>query len=97
VWVPQGTRIGWLTGSDVFLEPAASYQVAQQMAGPERLPVGAQTLRQRLREHGLLASVDVGRHMLLVRRILEGCSRKVLHLKGGDLVSLEAESARNSS
>ena len=32
-WVPQGIRIGWLVGNEVYLEPAASYQVAQQMAG----------------------------------------------------------------
>ena len=37
---------------------AVSYEVAQQMAGSERLPVSAQTLRRRLREHGLLASTD---------------------------------------
>jgi hypothetical protein len=86
-WVAHGMRIGWLAGSAVFLEPAASYQVAQKMAGAECLPLGAQALRQKLRAHGVLASVDVGRQMLLVRRILEGCSRKVLHLKAGDLVS----------
>jgi hypothetical protein len=28
-----------------FLEPAVSYQVAQQMAGTERLPLSEQTLR----------------------------------------------------
>jgi hypothetical protein len=39
-----------------------------------------------LREHGLLASVDVGREMLLVRRTLEGAPREVLHLKASDLV-----------
>jgi hypothetical protein len=54
-WVPQGTHIGWVAGSDLFLEPSASYQVAQQMAGTERLPLSEQTLRHRLREHGLLA------------------------------------------
>jgi hypothetical protein len=67
-WVPEGTRVGWVAGSDLFLEPAASYQVAQQMAGAERLPVSEQTLRHRLREHGLLAGIDQGREMLLVRR-----------------------------
>ena len=54
--------------------------------------IGAQTLRHRLREHGLLASVDVGREMLLVRRTLEGTARQVLHLKTSDLMSLAAES-----
>jgi hypothetical protein len=33
-----------------------------------------------------LASVDVGREMLLVRRTLEGVPREVLHLKASDLV-----------
>src|SRR6266849_3206831 len=85
-WVPQGTRVGWVARSDLFLEPAASYHVAQQAAGVERLAVSEQTLRHRLREHGLLASLDVGRQMLLVRRTLEGCPRQVLHLKATQLV-----------
>jgi hypothetical protein len=84
--VPQGKRIGWVAGSELFLEPAASYEVAQQMAGTERLPVSAQTLRRRLREHGLLTSVDVGREMLLVRRTLDGTTRQVLHMKTQDLL-----------
>jgi hypothetical protein len=33
--------------------------------------VSEQTLRHRLREHGLLASIHVGRQMLLVRRTLQ--------------------------
>jgi hypothetical protein len=62
--------------------------VVQQAAGVERLLVSEQTLRHRLREHGLLASVDVGRQMLLVRRTLEGRPRQVLHLKASELASL---------
>jgi hypothetical protein len=83
-WVPQGTRIGWVMGSDVFLDPAVSYQVVQQMAGVERFPVSEQTLRHRRRAHGLLASIDAGRQMLLVRRTLDGCQRQVLHLKASN-------------
>jgi len=85
-WVAQGVRIGWVSNSDLFLDPAVSYRVIQQMAGAERLAVSEQTLRHRLREHGLLASVDVGRQMLLVRRTLEGSTRQVLHLRVGDLL-----------
>ena len=85
-WVPQGTRVGWVVGDDLFLEPDASYEVTQNIAGTERLPVSSQTLRHRLREHGLLASVDPGRQMLLVRRTLEGMARQVLHLKVHDLL-----------
>ena len=90
-WRPQGARIGWVAGGDVFLEPTASYEVAQQIAGAERLPVSTQTLRHRLREHRLLASVDIGRKMLLVRRTLEGIPRQVLHLKARDFVTFSIE------
>src|SRR5208282_2896370 len=62
-WVPQGLRVGWVTGDDVFLEPKSSYQVARQLAGAERLGVCEQALRQRLRDQGLLTSIDVGRQM----------------------------------
>ena len=47
--------------------------------------VSQQTLHQRLRERGLLASVDRGRQMVQVRRTLEGRPRQVLHLKAMDL------------
>jgi hypothetical protein len=59
------------------------------MAGPERLPLSAQTLCHRLREQALLASVELGRHTLPVRRILEGCPKKVLHLTQNNLLDLD--------
>jgi len=71
----------------LFLEPAASYRVAQALAGIERLRVSQQSLHQRLRESGLLANVDHGRQMVQVRRTLEGSPRQVLHLKAGDLAA----------
>jgi hypothetical protein len=86
-WAPQGTRIGWIAGPDLFLEPVASFDVAQRAAGSERLTVTEQTLRHRLHERRLLASVDAGRHMLLVRRTIEGRPRQVLHLRASDLVA----------
>jgi len=97
-WVPQGTRIGWVARSDLFLEPAASYRVAQALAGAERLPVSEQSLRHILRERGLLVSIDAGRQMVLVRRTLEGGPKQVLHLKASDLVgqSTEARGAMSS-
>jgi hypothetical protein len=86
-WVPQGLRIGWIAGSDLFLEPAASYEIAQSEAGKERLAVTEQALRHRLHEQRLLASVDAGRKMLLVRRIIDGHPRQVLHLSANALAS----------
>jgi hypothetical protein len=64
----------------LFLEPAASYQVTQQLAGASGLAASEQTLRSRLRERGLLVSTDLGRQMLTVRRTLERYPRQVLHL-----------------
>src|ERR1019366_9763394 len=74
-WIACGACIGWVAGSELYLDSWASYQVAQQAAGVERLAVSEQTLRHRLRTRGLLASIDVGRQTLLVRRTLEGCPR----------------------
>ena len=51
----------------------------------ERLAVSEQTLRHRLRGHGLLVTTDRGRETLLVRKTLEGCPRHVLHLRASDL------------
>jgi hypothetical protein len=84
--LPSGARIGWISADDLFLDPSTSYQAAQELAGPERLLVSEQTLRHRLRECGLLASVEQGRGMVQVRRTLEGAARQVLHLRAADLV-----------
>jgi hypothetical protein len=89
-WFPEGTRIGWLSGSDVFLEPSASYHVAQQMAGSEPIPISPQTLRHRMAEQGLLVSTDAARKVLMVRRRQEGCPRKVLHVRRTDLLDSPA-------
>jgi hypothetical protein len=74
-----------MTGTDLFLDSTVSYQIVQQIAGAERIPLSEQTLRHRLRERGLLASIDAGRQMLQVCRILEGQPRQVLHLKTSHL------------
>jgi hypothetical protein len=57
-------------------------EIAQEAVGSERLQVSEQSLRQRLRQKGLLASIDAGRGMVQVRRTLEGRPRQVLHFKG---------------
>jgi hypothetical protein len=72
-------------GKELFLEPRASYEVVEAMAGREKLGVSEQTLRQRLRAGGLLVSTDESRHMLAVRRMVEGRSRAVLHLSAKEL------------
>jgi hypothetical protein len=93
-WLPRGERVGWVSGSDLFLEPVVSYRVAQMMAGADHLPLSQQALHSRLRERGILASIDRGRRMVQVRRTIEGRPRQVLHLHSKDLPEEFQEAGR---
>ena len=79
--IPRGDCIGWIDGDDIYLEPTAAYRLAQ-VAGRDIgdvLPISEQTLRKRLHEKHLLASVDEARQTLTVRRNICGSSKSVLH------------------
>ncbi len=80
-WMPLGECIGWVTEDDVYLEPTAAFRAAQVACRDvgEVLAVAENTLRKRLYERGLLASVDGARQTLTVRRTLRGSSKSVLH------------------
>src|SRR5262249_10095223 len=82
-WRPQGKRIGWVDGDDLYLEPNAAHAEAQQLAAAQgaSLPVTPQTLRKRLKDEGLLATADDKRQKLTVRRTLERQRREVLHIR----------------
>ena len=94
-WIACGACIGWIAGSDLYLDSSASYQAAQQAAGLDRFVASEQTLRRRLHGHGLLVSIDTGRQTLLVRKTLAGCPRHVLHLKASALVGTITETGAN--
>ncbi len=82
--VSRGKCIGWLDGPDLYLEPTASYGVAQELGRTtgEPLVVGQTTLKKRLKEKGLLASTDTARETLTVRRRVCGEYVPVIHLHG---------------
>jgi hypothetical protein len=83
-WQPLGRRIGWLDGTDLYLEPESAYAEAQELARHqgESLAIGARTLWQRMRERKLLASRDEARQRNTVRRRLAGHERReVVHLR----------------
>jgi hypothetical protein len=91
-WQPQGKRVGWIDGEQLYLEPEAAYAAAQSLAGEqgESLTVSPRTLWKRLRERGLLASWDEHRRRNTVRRDLEGFRhRDVIHLHGSCLSRTE--------
>jgi len=98
-WRPQGDRIGWLDGTDLYLEPDASFNLAQKLArdAGETLPVSRRTLGVRLREARRLKSYESGRHTVTVRRMMEGQRRKVLHFEADALSSDEPGQSADSA
>lgn len=97
-WRPQGERIGWCSERDLFLEPEASFAVAQKLArdSGESITISAHTLRRRLHERGYLASVEQVRETLTIRRMIEGVQRKVLHLNPETVTASSVEAADKS-
>ena len=65
----------------MFLEPPTSYRVIQTAGreSGEALAISEQTLKKRLHEKKLLASVDTKRETLTIRRTLGGSGKHVLH------------------
>jgi hypothetical protein len=99
-WQPQGTRAGWLVAHtnhlDLYLDPDASYGVAQRMAAhSDGIEVTAPTLRRRLREAGHLVATDKTRQTLTVRIALQGSRKEVLHLRPEFLGLGKAEENEN--
>lgn len=84
-WRPQGARVGWVDGEQLYLDREVVVAEVQKLGrdGGEGLTITAQTLTKRLKERGLLASTDEKRETFLVRRVLEGKQRNVLHLLVG--------------
>jgi hypothetical protein len=87
-WRPQGDRVGWLDGEHLYLQPDASYAVAQRLARDQgqEFVLAPRTLHKRLSERELLVSTEGGRNTLTVRRTLEGARRSVLHLHAASIL-----------
>lgn len=89
-WQPQGKRIGWLDGDDLYVDPPASHGVAQVMGQRigDQLGVTPATLRRRLRDHKILASTDTTRGTLTIRKMVGEVRREVLHFRSESLLPL---------
>ncbi len=94
-WRPQGKRIGWLEGTDLYLEPEAAYQMAKRLGASsgEGITIGQRTLNRHLNERGLLLSFEEQRGTV-TRREVEGKRLYVLHLSSATLI--RPESARTA-
>jgi hypothetical protein len=91
-WRPQGRRVGWVDGEDLYLEPNAAYRAAQAIGRDTSDPlcILSRTLHKRLKERGLLRSVETPH--LMVRKVLESRRQRVLHLDAEILASYPPES-----
>ena len=71
-----------MNSDDVYLDSKAAYRLVQAAGrdSGEVLAVTEQTLKKRLREKNLLASIDQNRETLTVRKRIEGSSKDVLHI-----------------
>jgi hypothetical protein len=81
-WRPEGVRVGWVEGDDLYLDLEAAIAAAQQVGQATGSPIAVtpKTLAKRLHERGFLRSTDKAQSELRVRRTLEGRRRRVLHL-----------------
>jgi hypothetical protein len=79
---PRGDRVGWIVENDLYLDPDASFAVAQSLARTQgnNLGVTKETLWRRLREGGLLASAETSRGRNLVRKTVGKSRVYVLHV-----------------
>jgi hypothetical protein len=88
---PQGKRIGWIDGSDIYLDSQAAYAEVQELARHQgdSIAVTLITLKKRLHDKRLLASTELDgtKVRLEVRHRLQGRQRRVLHILERTLVS----------
>lgn len=85
---PKGTRIGWVDGDNLYLEPSVTYAELQRFARDqgESVPLTERILWKRLAERGMMLSREASH--LTVKRSVHGNGRpRVLHLSATDHLS----------
>jgi hypothetical protein len=92
-WAGAGKCVGWLDGPNLYLEPTASYGLAQEIGRStgEPLAVTERTLRKRLEEKGLLASAEAARDTRTVRKMIQGREMPVVHILASAITSPPAQ------
>lgn len=80
--VARGCGLGWVIGSDLFLDPGAAFLAVQSMAIHDtRLAISERTLWKRISERGYLVREEKARQRHTVRKSIGGSVHTVLHLR----------------
>ena len=75
--IPQGKRIGWIDKNTIYLDPEASYQIAESMTPNRTLGVSQPVLNKRLHEAGLLKVTEkTSRGTYTTRKTIESRDRQ---------------------
>lgn len=90
----QGEKIGWTEANSVYLEPMAALAVAKKMGRDqgEHLALSVRTLGQRLKQDGLLASMELQRGTVTIRFRAEEKRNQVFHFAAEQFESVHSES-----
>lgn len=77
----HGSRIGWLDGNSVYLDPGAALQVVQKLAssGGQGFPWELKTTSKRLAEAAKLKKTGKGRDRVVVQKTIGQRKYEVLH------------------
>lgn len=88
---PSGLCIGWRYGENLYLNPAAAYQVATALdTGVRRITVAMRTLHRRMFERGMLLSREPSRNTYTKRIDRGGRRQSYLHVSTSALDGVTA-------
>lgn len=84
---PGGERVGWVDGRDLYLDFEVAFGVARRKAEESGVPLDIRPvmLKKRLDDQGILVSKEESRETLEIRKVINGESKKVLHVRASSL------------
>lgn len=89
----MGTRIGWIDGDTLYIDPSAALGVVKALASnlDNHLGSSERAIAKSLREEGLLIKCDKGRNTAKVKVL--GARRSVFVFRMSDVLELDASTA----
>ncbi len=90
---PQGERIGWLAGGDLYLDPEAAHACIQRLGRDQgqNLLISQGRLWKTLKTSGLLAATDKDNRNTHKCK-LDGAYRATIHLRADQVVEMDKKS-----